>query len=211
MRALPLILTALGQAGVLGAIEVLGRWGLRPELTRRLAYVVGAASVAVLPFFLTLTELVVLGVFFTGVLAWTWLRHQLDSVHAVQRPTVGALVFPAGLLAGAWVGWGHLLAIAFGALVLALADPCAAWVGGRSRGPGWRVPGGRKTLAGAAAFVVTTVGVGVALAGFSPGRLPALVAAALLLAAVEATVGYGLDNLSIPPLASLLATTWLGM
>jgi len=211
VRALPLILTALGQACVLGAIEVLGRRGLRPELTRRLAHVAGAASVAVLPVFLTLTEMGVLAVFFTGVLAWTRLRHQLDSVHAVQRPTVGALVFPAGLLAGAWVGWGHPLAIAFGALVLALADPCAAWVGLRFRGPGWRVPGGRKTLAGAAAFVVTTVLVGAVLAGLSSGRLPALVAAALLLAAVEASVGYGLDNLPLPPLASLLATSWLGL
>ena len=99
MRALALLLTAAGQACILGAIEVLGRRGLAPEQTRRLAHVAGAASVAVLPLFLSLAELGVLATFFTGVLAWTWRRRQLDSVHAVGRPTVGALVFPAGTTA----------------------------------------------------------------------------------------------------------------
>ena len=210
MRALALLLTAAGQACILGAIELLGRRGLGPEQTRRIAHIAGASSVAVLPLFLTLAELGVLAAFFTALLAWTRRRRQLDSVHAVERPTVGALVFPAGLFAGAWVGWGHPLAIAFAALVLALADPSAAWVGERLRGPGWRVVGGRKALAGTAAFGVVTVLVGAALAGFSPGRLPALLAAALVLAAVEASIGYGLDNLPLPPVASLLAATWLG-
>ena len=136
VRALALLLTAAGQACILGAIEVLGRRGLPAEQTRRLAHVAGAASVAVLPLFLSLAELGVLAAFFTCLLAWTWRRRQLDSVHAVGRSTVGALVFPAGLFAGAWVGWGHPLAIAYAALVLGLADPCAAWVGGRIRSPG---------------------------------------------------------------------------
>ena len=210
MRALALLLTAAGQACILGAIELLGRRGLGPEQTRRIAHIAGASGVAVLPLFLTLAELGVLAAFFTALLAWTRRRRQLDSVHAVERPTAGALVFPTGLFAGAWVGWGHPLAIAFAALVLALADPSAAWVGERLRGPGWRVVGGRKTLAGTAAFGVVTVLVGAALAGFSPGRLPALLAAALVLAAVEASIGYGLDNLPLPPVASLLAATWLG-
>src|SRR2546421_6352185 len=70
VRALPLFLTAAGQACILGAIEIIGRRGLAPEQTRRLAHVAGAASVAVLPFVLTLTELGVLAVFFTGLLAW---------------------------------------------------------------------------------------------------------------------------------------------
>src|SRR3989442_15651356 len=107
VRPLALLLTAAAQACILGAVELLGRRGLGPEQTRRLAHVAGAASVAVLPLFLTLAELAVLAAFFTGLLAWTRERRQLDSVHAVRRPTLGALVFPAGLFAGAWVGGGH--------------------------------------------------------------------------------------------------------
>ena len=163
LRPLALFLTAAGQACLLGAIELLGRLGLGPEQTRRLAHMAGACGVAVLPWFLSLTELGALAVVFTGLLAWTRKIRQLPSVHAVQRPTLGALVFPAGLFLGAWVAWGHPLAIAYAALVLALADPCAAWVGDRLRGPGWNVVGGSKTVVGTAAFLFVTVLVGVVL------------------------------------------------
>ena len=61
---------------------------------------------------------------------------------------------------------------------------------------------GRKTLVGSAAFLSVTVLVGVALAGFSPGVLPLLVVASLALTGVEASIGYGLDNLPIPPIAN---------
>jgi dolichol kinase len=211
LRPLALLLTATGQACVLGATELLGRRGLGPEQTRRVGHVAGACSVAVLPRFLTLTELGALAVFFTGLLAWTRVRRQLPSVHGVRRPTVGALVFPAGLFLGVWVGWGHPLAIAYGALVLALADPSAGWVGDRCRGLGWNVVGGRKTVIGSVVFASVTVLVGAALIGVSSGRLLLVVPAALVLAALEASVGYGLDNLPIPPMASLLATAWLGL
>src|SRR5438105_7177782 len=211
LRPLALLVTATGQACILGAIELLGRRGLGPEQTRRLGHVAGACSVAVLPRFVSLAELGVLALFFTGLLAWTRRRRWLQSVHAVQRATVGALVFPAGLCLGAWVGWGHPLAIAYASLVLALSDPAAALVGERFGGPGWKVVGGRKTLLGSAAFLSVTVLVGVALTGFSPGMFPLLVVAALALTGVEASVGYGLDNLPIPPIASLLAAGLLGL
>jgi dolichol kinase len=211
LRPLALLLTGTGQACILGAIELLGRRGLGPEQTRRLAHVAGASSVAVLPRFLTLTELGALAVFFTGLLAWTRRRQQLPSVHGVSRRTVGALVLPAGLFLGAWVGWGHPLAIAYAALVLALGDPFAAWAGERIRGPGWNVMGGSKTVVGTAAFVLVTALVGAALTGLSFGRLPVVATAALALAAVEGSMGYGLDNLPLPPVASLLAISWLGL
>src|SRR3989442_6737976 len=96
VRPLALLLTAAAQACILGAVEVLGRRGHGPEQTRRLAHVAGASSVAVLPLILTLTELGALGAFFTGLLVWTRMQRQLDSVHGVARPTFGAIVFTAG-------------------------------------------------------------------------------------------------------------------
>jgi dolichol kinase len=222
--AVALLLVAAGQLCVLGAAEAAHRRGLGSEQTRRLAHAVGAATVALLPFILSLRELGVLAVLFTVVLAWAMRRGWLRSVHGVDRPTVGALVFPAGLFLGAWVGWGHPAAVAYAALVLALADPVAALAGerlGGSRGPvfgrdlpgwrvpGWRVPGGAKTAAGSAAFCAVTLVVGAALTGLDPARLPRVLAAAAVLTAVEGSIGYGLDNLPLPPLASLLAMDWL--
>jgi phytol kinase len=166
--------------------------------------------VALLPRFLSLGELGVLALLFSGLLSWTWTRRQLGSVHAVPRPTAGALVFPAGLFLGAWAGWGHPSAIAYGSLVLALADPAAALAGRRLRSPGWRVAGGQKTLAGSAAFLAVALALG-ALFATRPEALLLVGAAALLLAAIEGSIGYGLDNLPLPLVASLIGVRWLGM
>jgi phytol kinase len=209
VRPLAVVLAASGQLCVLAAAEAVRRRGLGPEHTRRLAHAAGGASVAVLPLFLSLPELAVLAAGFTGVLACAQRRRWLASVHGVSRRTAGALVFPAGLLLGAWVGWGHPAAIAYAALVLALADPFAALAGQRLGGPGWRVPGGRRTAAGSAAFLAVALAVGAALIGLDPARLPPVLAAATVLTAVEGSIGYGLDNLPLPPVAALLAVAWL--
>lgn len=58
---------------------------------------------------------------------------------------------------------------------------------------------------------MVAVAVGIGLTGLSPGRLPAVMGAALLLTAVEASIGYGLDNVPLPPVACLLAIAWLGL
>src|SRR5438105_15855504 len=105
VRPIALVITAAAQTCLLVAVEIGFRRGLGPETTRQIAHVVGAASVAVLPLCLRLSELIFLAAFFTAVLAWTSARHLLSSVHGIQRVTVGALIFPAGLLLAVMVGW----------------------------------------------------------------------------------------------------------
>ena len=212
VRPIPLLVTAVAQGGLLVAVEIGFRRGLGPETTRRIAHAVGAASVAILPLFLQLSELVVLAVFFTAVLAWTRVRNMLGSVHAIDRVSAGALVFPAGLLLAVLVGWHHPGAIAYAALVLALADPIAAVAGSRLGGVGWAVVGGRKTLAGSLAFALVAVAIGV-LMGIGAGdfRLVAALAAAVVLTVIEGSIGYGLDNLPVPAVTSLLGIVWLGL
>ena len=212
VRPIALGITAAAQTGLLVAVEIGFRRGLGPETTRQIAHVAGAASVAVLPLFLRLSELIVLAAFFTAVLAWTRARHLLDSVHGIQRVTVGALVFPAGLLLAVMLGWNHPGAIAYAALVLGVADPAAALVGKRAEGVSWSVFGGHKTLAGSLAFAAVAVGVGL-LMRLATGdvRIPAVVGAALVLALVEGSLGYGLDNLPVPAVGSLLGISMLGL
>ena len=207
-----MLVTAVAQGGLLAAVEIGFRRGLGPETTRRIAHAAGATSVAFLPLFLQLPELIALAVLFTAVLAFTRGRNLLGSVHAIDRTSAGALVFPAGLLLAVLVGWHHPGAIAYAALVLGLADPAAAIVGGHIKDAGWAVMGGRKTLSGSAAFYIVAVAAGV-LIGVATGgpHWFGVVAAAAVLTTVEGSIGYGLDNLPVPAVASALGIIWLGL
>jgi len=207
-----LLVTAVAQGGLLAAVESGFRRGLGPETTRRIAHAAGAVSVAFLPLFLQLPELIALAVLFTAVLAFTRGRNLLRSVHAIDRTSAGALVFPAGLLLAVLVGWHHPGAIAYAALVLGLADPAAASVGGHIKGFRWAVVGGHKTLSGSAAFYIVAVAAGVLISVATGGpHWFGVVAAAAVLTTVEGSIGYGLDNLPVPTVASALGIIWLGL
>ena len=212
IRPIAVLVAAFAQSCLLVAVEVGFRRGLGPETTRQIAHVVGAASVAVLPLFLRLSELVLLAVFFTGLLVWTRTRHLLSSVHGISRVTVGALVFPGGLLLAVLVGWRHPGAIAYAALVLAAADPAAAFVGSRFRSAGWLVIGGHKTVAGSLAFAVVAFTIGLLFgAGAGDVRILGALGAAVLLALIEGSLGYGLDNVPVPAVGSMLGISLLGL
>lgn len=103
--------------------------GFPPDVTRRLAHVVGAGAAATFPIYLQLRNVLVLAAGFTAFLTYTWLRGSLVSIHGVTRPSAGAALFPAGLGLAALAAWDHPAAFAFAALVLAFADPAAALVG----------------------------------------------------------------------------------
>jgi phytol kinase len=204
--------TAAAQCCLLVAVEIGFRRGLGPETTRQIAHVVGAASVAVLPLFLRLSELLALALFFTGLLTWTRARLLLKSVHGIHRATVGALIFPVGLLLAVLIGWGHPGAIAFAALVLGVADPVAALAGKRLKGFGWPVAGGKKTLVGTLSFAMVAVAIGLLMGiGVGDVRWLAVLGAAAVLAAIEGSLGYGLDNVPVPAVASVLGIAWLGL
>jgi dolichol kinase len=207
-----LLVTAVAQGGLLVAVEIGFRRGMAPETTRRIAHTVGAVSVALLSLFLQLPELIALAVLFTAVLVLTRGRNMLRSVHAIDRASAGAIVFPAGLLLAVLVGWHHPGAIAYAALVLGLADPAAALVGPRIKGVGWAVVGGHKTIAGSVAFGTVTIAVGV-LIGVATGgpHVFAAIAAAAVLTTIEGSIGYGLDNVPVPAVASALGIIWLGL
>lgn len=212
VRPIALIVTAVAQGCLLVAVEIGFRRGLGPETTRQIAHIAGAASVAVLPLFLRLSELIALALFFTALLFWTRARHLLSSVHGIHRVTVGALVFPIGLLLAVVFGWSHPGAIAYAALVLGAADPTAALVGKHLEGVGWPVIGGHKTLAGTLAFAIVAVAIGLVMGvGVGDVRFLAVLGAAAVLAVIEGSLGYGLDNVPVPAVGSLLGVAWLGL
>jgi dolichol kinase len=172
----------------------------------------GAGTAALFPLFLGLWDVMVLAAVFTGVFVWSFRRRSLRSIHGVQRPTLGALVFPAGIALAGLAVWEHPAAFSFGCLVLGLADPAAGIAGERWRGVRWPVAGGGKSLAGSTAFAVTAGVLGLmftTLAG--EPRLVPILAAAGALAVIEGSIGYGLDNLILPLAAGLLGERWLGL
>src|SRR3989440_5701458 len=205
MRFLLLLGTALALLGLFAVSEFAGRNGLPAETTRRLVHIAGAGTTALFPLYLHLSEVVALGVVFTLFLSWTRVRGSLKSVHAVARPTIGAILFPVGLTLAALTVWSHPPAFSYAALMLALPDPAAAIVGRRFGSVRWRIPGGEKSLYGSLAFFVVALVVGLVFALVTGnGSILAVAAATFVLTGVEAALGYGLDNLFIPVLAGAL-------
>jgi phytol kinase len=210
VRVFPLLGTAVALLGLFALAEWARRRGLKAETTRRVVHVAGAGTTALFPLYLQLNEVVALAIGFTVFLGWTRVRGSLNSVHAVDRPTLGAVVFPLGLLLAAIAVWSHPAAFSFAALVLAFADPAASLVGKRLNSLSWPVSGGRKSLLGSLAFFAVALALGTVFASVAgTGAILAVLGAAALLTAVEATLGFGLDNLVIPLVAGLLGEQWL--
>jgi dolichol kinase len=210
MRFVPLLGTALALLGLFAVSEFAGRRGLSSETTRRIVHVAGAGTTAFFPLYLHLSEVVALGVVFTLFLIWTRVRGSLKSVHAVARPTVGAILFPVGLVVAAVITWSHPPAFSYAALMLALPDPAAALVGRRFGSLRWPIPGGEKSLFGSLAFFAVAFGIGIVFGlATGNGSILTVAAVALVITGVEAVLGYGLDNLFIPVVAGLLGEYWI--
>jgi dolichol kinase len=211
VRPLWLLAAAAGFGLIFAATELVHRRGVPAESTRRGAHMAGAGGAALVQLLLTWPEMVAVAAGFTALLAGTRVLGRLRSIHAVTRPSLGAQLLPVGLLLAIGAGWQHPAATAFGMLVLAFADPLAAFAGS-VRGPTWRVPGGRKSLWGSLAFLATALGLG-AVFGVAGGGLRPLGAAttAAALTLVEAGAGFGLDNLLLPALGTLAGRAWLAL
>jgi phytol kinase len=191
--------------------EILRSRGVSSNTTRRYTHATGGMIAAVLPALLSLGEYLGLALGVAAVLALTRARGFLGSVHGVDRPTLGATLFPLGLAIAATLSWSHPASYGLGVMTFALADPAAAAVGERVGGPRWAVWRGTKSVAGALTFVGITLVIGlVAAVGAAPLGLVAMVAVALILGAIEGLFGFGLDNLALPPVAVLAWRAVLG-
>lgn len=212
MEWLLTLATAAGLFVLFVGSELVVDRGISAESTRQIAHAVGAGAAATFPLYLHLRDVLFLAWAFTVVLTYTWIRGSLRSIHAIDRPSIGAMLFPVGLGVAALAAWGHPGAVAFAALVLALADPGASIAGNRIASLGWRVAGGQKSVSGSLAFFVVTAALA-AIFGLASGELRPLRAliAGSILTLVEGSLGYGLDNLPLPLCAAVLGETLLGL
>lgn len=197
-------------AALFGSAELLRRRGVGANATRRYTHAAGASVAALLPALLSLAETVALGGAVAAMLAWTHRHGLLRSVHGVQRPTLGAALFPLGLALAAIVGWAQPASYVLGTLTFAIADPAAATVGERIGSQRWAVWRGTKSLSGSLAFVGVTLLTGLVASLWGPLGLVAILAVAVILGVIEGMLGFGLDNLVLPPVAVLAWRAVLG-
>ncbi len=193
------VIVAIGALFASG--EVLRRRGVSSEVTRRYTHATGATIAAMLPAVLSLAEYIGLALVVTAVLAWTRKRGLLSSVHGVERPTLGATLFPLGLAIAATFGWSDPAAYGLGVLTFAFADPAAATVGEGIRSPRWAVWRGTKSVSGSLSFVAVTLLIGFVASLWAPLGFVAIASVAVILGAIEGLLGFGLDNLVLPPIA----------
>ncbi len=155
------------------------------------------------------------GVLFTGINLVTLRMEKFKSMHGTERISYGTVYFPLAFVILVALFWERSpLALEIGILVLALADPLAAWVGrrwGRRPFALWQDP---KTLAGTVAMWAGSfllIGAGLVYLGPLTNVPPIEPLQLLLTTALAATVATiaeiqskrGSDNLTVPMVVGL--------
>lgn len=188
---------------------------LSPELSRKLFHIGGGLSTLTFPWVFTSSWPVVLLALITmpTLLALKYLRTFQGNLGAVlyrvERVSLGELYFPLSVCLLFILTLTHPLLFLIPVLILALADPAAAGIGGRYGQLQYTLVKGRKSVEGSAAFfLVAFACVLFPLLILTPGDpgqvIPVATLVGLLATLAEAVAWEGLDNLFIPLFTGLL-------
>jgi dolichol kinase len=179
-------------------------WGLHVETTRKATHLGAGAIVMAFPWILHHTVTVVLlALAFGGILVAGRVTGVLGSIHAVERRTSGAYLYPFAVLAIWVLSGGDALEFCVPLAVMAVADAGAAIVGQRAGETTYPVMDGRRSVEGSMAFfslafAVVLMGCTLAHRPGWPDLLLVTLVVASLTTAVEAVSVRGSDNLAIP-------------
>ena len=175
-------------------IELIVRKGLlQTAVSRRLAHI-ASGFFSIIMFsrvrpsvYLTFTVLLIL------VIAFSYTKHILKSVHNVDRKTHGEIYLPVGIAITYLISNGHSNIFVPAILILTLSDVVSGIISD------WRDKG-RASGWGSVGFFITTLLI-LSRYGLSP---LSTVSIAFILTTLERISPYGSDNLTIPIAASLL-------
>lgn len=217
----PLLVAALGLGGLVGLAEGLraAGVGISAAASRRLVHVGVGLFVAAAPWFFRQPAGVgLLALLFAAANLAAWRRGWLPSIHRARRRSLGTVAFPLSVLPVLAFTWaadeGRVFAFQTAYLVLALADPVAAWAGGRALRPRLLFAKGAKTVQGTAAFVAAAFALaggalwasraaeGLAWTGLEV--VSAAAAVAVVAGAVEALGRRGWDNFFVAIAAAVV-------
>jgi len=190
--------------GILVGAELLRRRGLAAERTRPLVHVSMGLAASAFPWtFVSPWSVATLCGAFLALVGWSHRRGRLLSVHGVARRSGGGVYFPAAVAVLFFLTVGRPALYVSSVLVLALADPMAALVGGAGGRRLYRVRGDVKSLEGSLAFLATAIPC-VLLPLVHLTSLPmrtcllSALLAALFATACEAASPAGSDNATVP-------------
>lgn len=187
---------------VFGLAEFLWRKGVTSFLTRKVVHIGGSLVATLLPFFVDLQTVVVLGVGFSLLLLFSKKKNFLGSIHKIEEESVGALLFAPSLTVTALIFWPVNTFIFQGAtLVLGLSDGVAGLIGRRYGKHPYRITN-HKTIEGSVSFFLITLFIlfGALLINGTVSTYNVLIVFgySLLLTVLEAICGKGWDNLFLP-------------
>jgi phytol kinase len=195
------------------AILVFAEWlsrskQIHAELTRKLVHVAVGSFVAFWPFFMSWRSIQLLSLLFFIVVSLSVKFNIFRSIHAVQRNMTGELLFAIviGLLAlistNEWI-------FAAAMLHLSIADGLAAIIGlGWGDNNTYKVWGRTKSIAGSAAFFVTSFCILVMYAIFADSTTSffTLLWLPVVATAAENIAANGTDNIVMPLLIAVVLT-----
>lgn len=179
---------------------------IHAELTRKFVHITIGTFVAFWPFFLSWRDIELLSLAFFAVVALSIKYNIFRSIHAVKRNVMGELIFAVviGILAVVSSSkWVFMVAM----LNLSLADGLAAIVGvGWGDSSTYKVLGHTKSIAGSAAFFVTSLCTMVAYGLFAHSGISLLtiIWLPILATAAENVAIEGTDNFVVPLLVALV-------
>lgn len=202
-----LILTVIGVLLVLLAAEHLARHtNLHAELTRKFVHMIVGTFVAFWPFFLTWREIELLSLAFLAVVVISVKFTIFKSIHTVPRRAFGEISF--AMVIGFLALFSSSAEIFMAAMLcLSIGDALAAIVGllyGENNQ--YKVFGKTKSVAGSAAFFVTTVLVMVLYVTITSNSasIMNLFVIPVLATVTENVAVNGSDNLIMPLLIALM-------
>ncbi|MEI7758622.1 MAG: hypothetical protein WCJ05_00370 [bacterium] len=176
------------------------KMNIRAEITRKIAHVLSAITLAILPIFMSILDISIIALIFIIVLIVSFRLKVFRSIHSVKRKTYGEILFPVGVLA-VFIFSRNVMVFEVAMLILGFSDTAAELIGkkfGKAK-----YLNNHSTIIGSIAFFSVTIiilsifnGIGLSFAD--------KIIIGVILTIVEAISNYGIDNLLIPLFFSAL-------
>lgn len=171
--------------------------------SRKIAHIMGSIISFVLPYFISNTITIIIGIFFAVVIIISKKNYFFKSIHDKKNISVGEVLFPLGIALSAVVIWPiSIIAYQGSCLVLGLSDGLAGYLGNIYGKRNYSVIGGKKTVEGSIIFFISTIiiylGYYLLVNQISLYGIFLLILYASIITVVEAIFSRGWDNLLIP-------------
>lgn len=191
-------------------IEIIFRkYRIQVEVTRKINHMLCAVIVAMLPLYISYTEIAILGAIFTFVLLGSKKLGIFNSIHSVKRKTYGEVWFPLAVTVLALLQLSRSTFVV-ALLVMGFSDTLANIVGKKWGTHTYLIWGHTKSFEGSmACFVCTLVIIMASLLATNSlqglfSLLISCVAISALVTLAEAISPSGSDNFTIPLVTALL-------